>query len=319
MIPRGASEGREARQPNVAEPGSLAAIHKRLLKQLEAQIDLPAWLVARGFQIAPLQPEPAQLAMTGPALEVFYLRKDVDRGGWAYANASNPADRGSVVDFMVSRDATTLESCVSRLAGCVVRAHLSPEGLGYQEALRDRGDTLHRAEAIHLAAVRAEREATRDLERLGIDRTSFDESRFGRLRNDADVAALLRNPTTLEHSRYRLGDRAIVFVERPIDAIAYDQARGKGRACYVYIGDNPGPESKQKIAHLLADLPDGMKVVLALGRDRQANELASDLAKLAPSLNSERHAPQFGGRWSDQVQMEQCHRKHLQRGRGIER
>src|SRR6185503_19721867 len=212
---------------------SRAALQKSLRDRLERQIDLPAWLVARGFQIAPLQPDPAQLAMTGPGLEVFHLRKDIDRGGWTYVNSSDPTDRGSAADFMIRRDGATLATCVDRLAGCVTRGQLSPEGLAYQEALRDRNDTLHRAEALHVEALKSEREATRGLEHLGVDRASLNEWRFGRIRSDRDVAAILRNPATLEHSRYRPTDRAIVFVERPIDAIAYEARHANQRACYV--------------------------------------------------------------------------------------
>ena len=301
------------------EAEARAALQKNLLDRLETQIDLPAWLVARGFQVAPQQPDPAQLAMTSSALEVFHLRKDPDRGGWTYFNTSDPADRGSVVDFMIRRDGATLESCFNRLAGCATRSHLSPEGIAYQEAVRDRRNILHAAESLHIAAVKAERDATRALERLGIDRASLDEWRFGRIRTEQDVTALMLNASTLEHSRYRPGDRAIVFVERPIDAIAYERTHGHQQACYVYTGADPGLETKRKIAHLLADLPDGMKVVVALGRDRQGNELAAGIAKLAPALKPERQGPQFGGRWADQMQLEQRHRKSLQRTSGIER
>src|SRR4051794_4602918 len=86
------------------EVESRAALQKSLLDRLEPQIDLPAWLVARGFQVALMQPDPAQLAMTGPGLEVYHLRKEPDRGGWTYVNTLDPTDRGTVVDFMIRRD-----------------------------------------------------------------------------------------------------------------------------------------------------------------------------------------------------------------------
>jgi hypothetical protein len=250
------------------EVESRAALHKQLLERLETQVDLPAWLVSRGFQIAPLQPDPVHLVMTGPSLEVFHLRKDLDRGGWSYTNPSDPSDRGTVADFMFRRDAATIESCVNRLVGCVNRSDLSPEGLGYQEAVRDRGNTLHAAEAQHVAALMMEREASQQLEHLGVERRHLDEWRFGHVRSVDDVAALLGDPKSLEHSRFRQTDQQLVVVERPIDAIAYERTHGKERACYAYVGDNPSRDTKQKLAHVIADLPDGMKVVSALGRGR---------------------------------------------------
>ena len=177
-----------------AEVQSRAAIDAQLLARFEAQVELPAWFMARGFHIAPLQPDPSQLALTGPGLEVLHLRRDLDRGTWSYTNSANPTDRGTVVDFMCKHEGATLATCVNRLAGCVVRSHLSPEGIAYQEAMRDRSNTLHAAVAVHLAALEAEREATRGLEGLGVDRAAFDETRFGRLRDGRDVEALLREP-----------------------------------------------------------------------------------------------------------------------------
>jgi hypothetical protein len=300
-----------------ADLSSPVAVHQNLLDRLEPQVNLPAWLIARAFQLAPLQPDPGELIMTGPALEVFHLRKDVDRGGWTYTNTSEPTDRGTVVDFMIRRDGATPETCVHRLAGCVTRS-LTPEGLAYQEALRDRGNTLHPAEALHVAAVKAEREATRQLERLGVERTTLDEWRFGRVRGESDISRLLRDPGTLAHSRYRQTDQTLVIVERPIDALAYERTHGKQQACYVYLGDNPSHDTKQKLAHLIADLPDGMKVVSALGRDRRGDELSTDIKRLC-GASFVRQPPEFGGRWSEQMQVEHRHRRSLQRHAGLER
>src|SRR5207245_92370 len=118
---------------------------------------------------------------------------------------------------------------------------------------------------------------------------------------------------------YRATDRQVVLVERPIDAIAYERSHGNQQACYIYTGDNPSGDSKRKIAHLLADLPDGMKVVVALGRDRRGDELASQLTKLAAALQMQRQKPQLGSRWADQMQMEHRHRRSLQRRGQLER
>lgn len=303
-----------------AEVQSRAAIDAQLLARFEAQVELPAWFMTRGFHIAPLQPDPGQVAMTGPGLEVLHLRKDLERGTWSYTNTANPTDRGTVVDFMCKHEGATLATCMNRLGGCVYRSHLSPEGIAYQEAMRDRSDRLHAAVAVHIAALKAEREATRGLEGLGLNRAAFDETRFGRIRDSRDVDALLRNPTKLEHSRYRPTDRQVVLVERPLDAIAYEQKHGKGRACYIYTGDNPDLQTKRQIAYLLAEIPDGMKVILAVARDHQGNDLAQELARLAPAFKPERQAPEFGARWSDQMQLEHRHQRSVRRlGAGIER
>ena len=302
-----------------AEIESRAALQKQWLERLEPQVDLPAWLLARGFELAPGNTDPTCVALTNSSLEVYNLRKDPDRGAWTYVNTANPSDRGTVVDFMVRHDGATLAACVDRLAGCVTRSHLTPEGIAYQQTLRQHASTLDRLQTTHIAAVNAERSALRQLEHLGVDCSRYDQSRFGPVRSEQDVAALLRDPPALAHSRFRATDRQVVLVERPIDALAYERAHGRQEACYIYTGDNPSGDSKRKIAHLLADLPDGMQVVLALGRDRRGDELASQLAKLAPNLRTERQKPQLGARWADQMQMEHRHRRSLQRSGQLER
>src|SRR5262249_31745145 len=162
---------------------------------------------------------------------------------------------------------------------------------------RDRGNTLHAAEGLHVTALKREREAIQQLEHLGAERRRFDEWRFGPVRSVDDVAALVRDPTSIEHSRYRQTDQQLVVVERPLDAIAYEQARGSWRACYIFVGDNPSRHSMQKLAHVIADLPDGMKVVSALGRGRQAEELSFEINRSCRA-NFVRQPPEFGSRWS---------------------
>lgn len=302
-----------------ADVESRAALQKHWLERLERQIDLPAWLQSRGFDVVQGNSDPTRIAMTNSALEMFHLRKDLGRGTWTYVNTSNPADRGSIVDFMIRHDGATLATCVDRLAGCLIGRQLSPEGTAYQRHARERGEVMDRLVSQHLVAVEAERSAMRQLEHMGVSRASYDEWRFGAIRSADDVAALLRDPPALAHSRFRSTDRQVVLVERPIDALAYEQRHGRTEACYICTGDNPSGDSKRKIAHLLADLPEGMKVILAVGRDRRGDQLAADLAKLAPALQLERQKPEVGGRWADQMQIEHRHRRSLRRPSGIER
>ena len=68
--------------------------------------------MARGFRVAPLQPDPGQITIMGPGLELLHLRKDPDRGTWSYTNTSNPTDRGTVDDFMFKHERATLATCV---------------------------------------------------------------------------------------------------------------------------------------------------------------------------------------------------------------
>jgi hypothetical protein len=114
-------------------------------------------------------------------------------------------------------------------------------------------------------------------------------------------------------SKYRPGDKAIVLVERPIDAIAYERAHGKQQVCYVATGSDPGPDERRKLAHLLAEIPTGTRLVLGYGRDEAGRRLATEVQALAPSVSMERRAPELGARWADQLQLERRHALSMKR------
>src|SRR5450631_3302960 len=238
------------------------ALRANLLERLEKQIDLPAWVIAQGFHLSPVQKDLTKLAFANRHGETLLLMKDVEARTWSYQTDREPIERGTVVDLMVRRDAISLDDCVNRMAACIEPSKQvrEREPAAYREALADRDNTLRRAVARHVATMMLERDAERSLEGLGVVRGSFDRWRFG----SADV--VLADPNDLGHSRYRSGDRAMVFVERPIDAIAYERAHGKQHATYVYTGDNPSADAKRKIGHIIASAPANLTVVAALSK-----------------------------------------------------
>jgi hypothetical protein len=292
-------------EPSVGD--QRAALRASLLERLGRQIDLPAWLIAQGFHLSATQKDLTRLAFSDRHGETLYLQKDVDRRMWTCCTEREPVERATVVDLMVRRGAISLDDCVNRMAACLDPSTRTREPAAYREALADRDNTLRPAVGRHVAAVTLERDAERDLERLGVVRGTFDGWRFGA------ASAVLHDPDDLGHSRYRKGDRAMVFVERPIDAIAYERVHGKQHATYIYVGDNPSEEAKRKIAHVLADAPPELTVVAALAKDRRGASLAEEIADLAGHRTVERRTPQFGNRWADEMQIEQRHRDSLQR------
>ena len=294
-----------AAEPNAGDAKEV--LRASLIKRLEQKLDLPAWLVAHGYHLSPTQPDPTRLAMTDRWGQTLHLRKDLDRDTWTYTTSREPTEHGTVVDLMVRRDGSSLDECVNRMAACFDRTNKSREPAVYRDALGDRDNVLHRAAGRHIEAVKTEREALRGLEPLGVNRPAYDEWRFGR------PSKLLRNPTALEHSRYRSTDRSIVFVERPIDAVAFEQKHGHQNACFIYTGDNPDVEARRKIAHVLAGAPPELKVVLAFARDRRGTELADRVAQVAVGRKLERRAPEFGIRWADEMQIQERHRESLTR------
>jgi hypothetical protein len=289
-------------------------VQEELLQRFGRMIDLPAFLGQQGFELSARQ-EPGCLCMTRPSSgDTLRLEKDVERGGWSYASATDPSDRGNVVDFVARHDSITRKACLDRLVACCdERAYASPEATQYRAFARDMPPDLARAVRDHERTRLEELAGSKALDRLGVAHGTLDEWRFGAVRREADVSTLMGEPKTLWGSRYRAGDKAVVVVERPIDAIAYERAHGRQAACYLATGSNPPEEERKRLAHLLAEAPEGTRVVLAFGRDDAGRRLAKEVQTLAPMTRMERHAPELGVRWADQMQMERRHALSLQR------
>lgn len=286
-----------------------------LVERFEKTIDMPAYLSSRGFVASHAEPRADHLAMTGPKGEVLRLQKDLDRGGWTYANASVAADRGSLVSFLERHEGLDRKAALEMLIACAdERRRDVGVATAYRNHLRDKPEGLRRAEASYLEGAARRQEANRMLQRLGVAAASFDSWRFGAVRGAEDVTQLLAEPAagTLSPSRYRPTDRKLVLVERPIDAIAYEARHGRQEACYIATGSNLDPDRKRRLAHLLAEAR-GVDVVLAFGRHRAGEDLAAQVQALAPMLRIERRGPEVGGRWADQMQLEGRHARSLGR------
>ncbi len=296
-------------------------VQDELLQRFSKAIDLPAFLGQQGFRLVAGQ-EAGKLCMgraeTG---EVLRLEKDIGRGGWTYVNEMDPRDQGTVADFVARRGGADRSACVERLAACAdERGNRSAEGARYRAFLREIPQDLRRAVRDHEQAKLAEHAASRALERLGVPAGTLDERRFGAVKRDEDVRRIASEPEGLWASRFRATDKAVVLVERPIDAIAYERTHGKQSVCYLATGSRPGEEERKRLAHVLAEVPENVKVVLAFGRDETGRRLTNEVQALAPMVPMERRAPELGARWADQMQLERRHSMSQQkRSPGLER
>jgi hypothetical protein len=305
----GLFHGREERAGGASVERAIDAqrhrVRANLLEQLEKQIDLAAFVVVQGFHLSAVQRDPTKLAFADRHGDRVLLTKDLEAGRWLYQTDREPVERGTVVDLMTRRDGSSLDGCVNRMAACVDLSKQTREAAVYREALAE--VTLRRAVDRHLAAMSVERDAEKGLESIGLERGTFDGWRFGA------ASAVLRDSEGLGHSGYRVGDRAMVIVERPIDAIAYERSHGKQHATYIYVGDNPNRQTKRALAHIIADAPRDLTVVAALARDRRGAALADEIVELAGRRPVERRPPEFGNRWADQMQIEGRHRDSIAR------
>lgn len=289
-------------------------IQEELLQRFARMVDLPAYLGSRGFALSE-QHVAGRISMISRSTgETLRLEKDVERGEWSYFSKQDPSDRGTVADFIARREGLARNACVDRLAACCDwRGRGSAEATRYRAFLRAVPQDLARAMREHEHARLKALGATRALERFGVQRGTLDEWRFGGVKRDADVTRIVSEPAELWASKYRPGDRAVVIVERPLDAVAYERAHGRQQVCYLATGTKPDDEQRRRLAHVLAEVPGGTSVVLAFGRDDAGHRMVAEVQALAPLVRMERHAPALGPRWADQMQLERRHALSMRR------
>jgi hypothetical protein len=278
----------------------------QILERFERNVDVPSYLAQRGYR--PSSSSAYGIAMENPVTgDLVLLKQGLEGGAWTYANPRDQEDRGSIADFMVRRDGVSLETCTARIVALSTIRSRDPEAVRYRTTVASPPPELVQAKAAHLQGLEAEKTAAQVLRNLGIAAATFDEWRFGALRTPEAVAGIMTDPPGLWVSKYRPTDRALVFTEQVVDAIAYELEHGKQMACYVAIGRRPGDEVKKKIAHVLCEVPRGVTVVLAFGADDRGRQVADEVRALAPTLRMERRPPDFGTRWSNKMQLEHRH------------
>jgi hypothetical protein len=250
--------------------------------------------------------------------QILLVAKEADGRSWTNKSATYPRDRGSVADYLERHERLSRSAALERVVACLdPRRRDVPEAAAYRAHLHDKPRALVEAESRHDLAVRERAEALKALERVGIRTAAMPEWRFGSLAGGAPaVDKILSEPAEIWASRYKPTDKKLIIVERPIDALSYGQSKGERDACYLAVGGELTPTRRTQLAHLLADLPAGMSVVIACGRDGIGRELASQIEKLAPQIKMERAQPEFGARWNDQVQLEGRHARSLE-GRAL--
>ena len=291
--------------------------HEMLVARFERALDLPAYLESRGFRLAETGNQSREhIAMEGPRGETLLLQKDATRNVWTYTDPESPGERGTAVTFLERHEGLDRQASLELVIACVdERRRDVPAAVQYREHLRAMPDDLRQARADHLAEVERNRDANKGLECLGVDPRAFDAWRFGTVRSRDDVGNLVAEPKpgALWASKYRATDRVVVFVERPIDAVAYERRHGGQEACYIATGGSLDAERSRRLSHLLAEAKGEMRVVIGYGNGHRGEEMAGQLRALSPMLPMERQGPEFGARWAEQMQLEARHARSLGR------
>lgn len=105
-------------------------------------------------------------------------------------------------------------------------------------------------------------------------------------------------------SNARLGDRQLVITESAIDALSYHQLHPHGRTRYASTGGALSTRQSELLDHAVARMGPGSTIVAATDKDSAGHALAEHIRALCakhPHVTFERHAPELGKDWNDQL------------------
>ena len=129
-----------------------------LLARFSKRIDLPAYLVQRGYEVvAERQERRLHRDGTQTAGQILLVAKKPDGRGWMYRSATDPRDRGSVAEYLQRHE--RLSTASPHSSGSSRASTLGvvdvPEAERYRAYLRDKPRALLEAETRHARHVRA--------------------------------------------------------------------------------------------------------------------------------------------------------------------
>lgn len=302
----------------------------QLIERFNKAIDLPAYLTHRGYWfdeavVAGGHTTSLLMVQADPAVRPsrLYVAKDPESGTWTYSNDPlNP--RRTIVDYLVRHEDLSRAEALQRIVHCVDRRSdgVVWEASNYQFHVREKSQSQRQAEVEHHRFVQQQRQVLAELARIGIQSAQYriahegcdvgePSHRFPPVKCVAHVAGLAEEPQQLWRSAYARTDQRVVLVERPVDAISYSQRHKDPNACYLAVGSRLTAERQRELGALLSQMPKGMSVVAAFGRDQGGRQLLEQLRSVTPGLQMTRAEPQFGSTWSNQMQLEARHRRSM--------
>lgn len=306
------------------------------LEGFKRGVNLTEYAATRGFQLDRKASSRNSAVMVHPAGDKIIVAKGSD-GHWVYFSVRDPADHGSIVDFVQRRQGGTIGDVRKALrpwtGGPLPSAFTRPPPSAFVRDL----DHIPR----DLAAVRARFEAMEpangrqpyleDVRRIPAA-VLADPAFADRIRTDAYGGAVFPHYTrggllcgyeikNQNYTGFASGgtkglfvsrrtaedDRRLVIAETAIDALSYAAVRGQPATRYASTGGELNPEQPELLVAAIAGLPDGAEVVLAVDHDdggakigRRIEAAFAAAARSGLSLRYDR-PPTPGEDWNDEL------------------
>ncbi len=302
------------------------------LEDFKTVINLSEFAASEGFEIDRAATSRNSVGMNHPDGSKIIIARGTD-GHWIYFSVRDPADHGSIIDFVQRRHGGTLghvrrelrpwigsgttplpsrpsrESFVADLApatGDAIAVRACYEAMtpidGYHAYLAEK-------RRIPPALLADERFASR----IRVDHRSnaifphFDRDGLCgfEIKNDGFTGFAPGGTKGLWCSHIAEDDERLVIAETAIDALSYAALFGHGRTRYVSIAGQMNPNQPALLTAAIQKMPLGSQVIAAMDNDAAGHELAEHIKRLYSSAGCPEIAfrvdcpPTAGQDWND--------------------
>lgn len=273
------------------------ASRKEELERFKRDIDLRLFAAEFGFQIDARESSPSGTVMRGPGDAKIRISKD-GQNQFVYWNAHDPADKGTIIQFVQYRTCDNLGELRKRLrpwlgvSGVAPVSRVNPlpplqPARADIEAVQARFAAMRPLEGGQHSYLNRDRSlpapllaSPRFADRIRVDeRTNAIFPHFNRAgvcgweaKNHAFTGFSPRGVKGLWVSRIEAGDTALIFAESAIDAISYAAVKPDPHARYVSIAGQVSDEQVGLAVGAIQRLRSGT-VVLAFDQDAAGGQL----------------------------------------------
>ncbi len=322
-----------ARERSRAPLTSPAPADRYELEMFKTSIDLSAFAASRGYRLDKRDSSARNRVMRLGA-EKGGDKINISRapdGHWQYYSIRDSADNGTIIDFVQNR-AGGKHACPLGRVRQELRewTHTERELPAFAQVAMKPIEADFEKIARDIASSKV-LDTHPYLEARGLRRQTLSEARFrGTWREASDP---YRNVMFPHHdsagvSGYEMknrgftgfssggrkalwvsnttpADNRLVIAESAIDAMSYHQINPHPRTRYISLGGKENPDQPALLEKAISWMPAGSRIVAATDNDKDGDAFATRIAELCSRhshVTFERHAPQLGKDWNDQLQ-----------------
>ncbi len=290
------------------------------LNDFKTKINLSQYAASRGYQKVARKSCKNSLTMQHPNGHKIIVSRGHDRH-WTYFNVHQPADKGSIIDFIQQRTPMGLGQLRQSLRVWLGKpiAPTSELTLSASPKVQSRQRVNAAFASTHVV------NSSSYLASRGLNVATLNDPRFqGKIRQDSrsnsvfphyDPQGLcgfeLKNyrftgfasggVKGIWYSRKRLSDQFLVITESAIDALSYHQLHQNFHTRYFSTAGTLSESQWRLIKSVVAKMPEDCIVVIAFDNDESGNLYADALSRRLPLVRIKRAVPKLGKDWNEQL------------------